>query len=73
MVIRTSNLIPEMQEAFFKCHVCAFTTTIEIDRGRIAEPTVCTFCNTSHSFTLIHNRSRFSDKQMVKLQESPGG
>ncbi|MPC11434.1 DNA replication licensing factor MCM4 [Portunus trituberculatus] len=71
MVIRTSNLIPEMQEAFFKCHVCAFTTTVEIDRGRIAEPTVCSFCNTSHSFTLIHNRSRFSDKQMVKLQESP--
>ncbi|XP_050720890.1 DNA replication licensing factor MCM4-like [Eriocheir sinensis] len=71
MVIRTSNLIPEMQAAFFRCHVCAYTTTVEIDRGRIAEPNLCNFCNTSHSFTLIHNRSRFSDKQMVKLQESP--
>jgi len=71
MVIRTSNIIPEMREAFFKCHMCSFTTSVEIDRGRIAEPTLCTHCNTSHSFTMIHNRSHFSDKQMVKLQESP--
>lgn len=71
MTIRTSNIIPEMREAFFRCNVCSFTTTVEIDRGRIAEPTLCTHCNTSHAFTLIHNRSQFSDKQMVKLQESP--
>ncbi|XP_068249560.1 DNA replication licensing factor MCM4-like [Palaemon carinicauda] len=71
MVIRTSNIIPEMREAFFKCHVCSFTTTVEIERGRIAEPTLCTHCNTTHTFTLIHNRSQFSDKQMIKLQESP--
>ncbi|XP_015516806.2 DNA replication licensing factor MCM4 [Neodiprion lecontei] len=71
MVSRTSNLIPEMREAFFKCTVCSFTTLVEIDRGRIAEPTLCTHCNTNHCFRLIHNRSHFSDKQMVKLQESP--
>uniref|UniRef100_A0A8C3BBQ2 DNA replication licensing factor MCM4 n=1 Tax=Cairina moschata TaxID=8855 RepID=A0A8C3BBQ2_CAIMO len=71
MVIRSSQLIPEMQEAFFKCQVCAFTTRVEIDRGRIAEPSVCKHCNTTHSMALIHNRSMFSDKQMIKLQESP--
>ncbi|NXQ35819.1 MCM4 factor, partial [Alaudala cheleensis] len=71
MVIRTSQLIPEMQEAFFRCQVCAFTTRVEIDRGRIAEPSVCKNCNTTHSMVLIHNRSMFSDKQMIKLQESP--
>ncbi|KAG2458239.1 MCM4B factor, partial [Polypterus senegalus] len=71
MVIRTSQLIPEMQEAFFKCQVCSFTTRVEIDRGRIAEPAVCKNCNTTHSMALVHNRSVFSDKQMVKLQESP--
>lgn len=72
MVIRTSNIIPEMREAFFKCIVCSFTTTAEVDRGRITEPTLCTNCNTNHCFTLIHNRSQFTDKQMIKLQESPG-
>ncbi|RXG52397.1 DNA replication licensing factor MCM4 [Armadillidium vulgare] len=71
MVIRNSNIIPEMREAFFSCNVCAFSTTVEIERGRITEPTLCTHCNTTHSFTLIHNRSHFSDKQMIKLQESP--
>lgn len=71
MVIRTSQIIPEMQEAFFKCQVCAFTTRVEIDRGRIAEPSVCKHCNTTHSMALVHNRSMFSDKQMIKLQESP--
>ena len=71
MVIRTSNVIPEMREAFFKCIVCSFTTMIEIDRGRISEPTVCTNCNNSYCFLLVHNRSHYSDKQMIKLQESP--
>lgn len=71
MVIRTSNIIPEMREAFFKCSVCSFTTSVEIDRGRIAEPTLCTNCNTNFCFQLIHNRSQFTDKQLIKLQESP--
>lgn len=71
MVIRLSSLLPEMREALFKCYVCGNTSTAEIDRGRIAEPTLCTNCNTKHSFMLIHNRSHFSDKQMIKLQESP--
>lgn len=71
MVIRLSSLIPEMREALFKCYVCGNTSSIEIDRGRICEPTLCTNCNTKHSFILIHNRSHFSDKQMIKLQESP--
>uniref|UniRef100_A0A8C4P0X2 DNA replication licensing factor MCM4 n=1 Tax=Dicentrarchus labrax TaxID=13489 RepID=A0A8C4P0X2_DICLA len=71
MVIRTSQLIPEMQEAFFQCQVCAYSTRVEVDRGRIAEPAVCRHCNTTHSLALVHNRSVFSDKQMVKIQESP--
>lgn len=71
MVIRSSNIIPEMREAFFTCSLCHETTTVELDRGRIAEPTVCSNCNTSFTFSLTHNRSQFTDKQMVKLQESP--
>ena len=72
MVLRTSNIIPEMREAFFRCNVCSNTASVEVDRGRILEPTLCAMCNTGHSFSIIHNRSQFSDRQMVKLQESPG-
>ena len=71
MVVRSSNLISEMAEAVFRCSVCRYTATVELERGRIFEPTLCHHCSTNHSFALVHNRSRFSDKQMVKLQESP--
>lgn len=57
--------------AFFQCHVCRATQSVEIDRGTINEPTVCQNCNTQQSMALLHNRSRFTDKQMVKMQESP--
>jgi DNA replication licensing factor MCM4 len=72
MVIRSSLIMPEMRSAYFLCNTCAFHIQVEIDRGRIAEPTVCASCNTAHSFELIHNRSLFADKQFVKLQETPG-
>ncbi|KAK6643233.1 hypothetical protein RUM43_004738 [Polyplax serrata] len=71
MVIRTSNVSPEMREALFRCSVCDKECDVEIDRGRIVEPTFCDSCNTNHSFQLIHNRCSFTDRQMVKLQESP--
>lgn len=41
--------------------------------GRISEPTVCgkQECLTNNSMTLVHNRCRFADKQIVRLQETP--
>jgi DNA replication licensing factor MCM4 len=72
MIIRLSTLIPEMEEAFFRCNSCAATCVVKLDRGRILEPTLCKNCNTNHSYSLIHNRCTFYDKQMIKLQESPG-
>ena len=71
MVIRVSTLIPQMREAYFKCSVCAFTTLVEIEKGKTKEPTICAHCTHKYSFTLIHNLSHFSDKQMIKLQEAP--
>ncbi|CAF2507269.1 unnamed protein product [Rotaria sp. Silwood2] len=72
MVIRSSLIMPEMRSAYFQCNICGFHVQAEIDRGRISEPTLCTSCNTAHSFELIHNRSLFADKQFIKLQETPG-
>lgn len=71
MVIRCSDIIPEMRDAFFRCIVCSYTTIVEIDRGNIAEPTLCPHCNTNHCFEMVHNQSHFTDKQLTKLQESP--
>lgn len=48
--------------------------TVDIDRGRIAEPTRCPRqqCASQNTMSLIHNRSDFSDKQICRLQETPG-
>lgn len=71
MVTRCSPIIPEMIKAFFKCTVCLFTREIMLESGTVPEPHVCTVCNSKFSFQMIHNRSKFIDRQLVKLQESP--
>ncbi|KAI5285544.1 hypothetical protein KEM54_000488 [Ascosphaera aggregata] len=73
LVIRTTPIIPDMKEAFFRCEACGYSLRVDIDRGKIAEPTKCPrrLCETKNSMQLIHNRSTFADKQVVKLQETP--
>ncbi|DAZ92925.1 TPA: hypothetical protein N0F65_001081 [Lagenidium giganteum] len=71
MVTRVSSIIPDLKEAFFRCTICHQTAQVELDRGRIEEPTFCQRCNTRHCMEMIHNRCVFTDKQMVKMQETP--
>ena len=73
LVIRASTVIPDMKEAFFKCSVCQHTVFVSIDRGKIAEPTVCprVACQSKDSMQIVHNRCVFADKQSIKLQETP--
>lgn len=73
LVIRTTPIIPDMKEAFFRCEVCHHGVQVDIDRGKIAEPTICPrdVCKTRNSMKLIHNRCIFADKQVIKLQETP--
>ncbi|KAF0988553.1 hypothetical protein HZS_7512, partial [Henneguya salminicola] len=71
MVIRSSTIIPEMQEAFYQCYICQNSATSDVNLGLITEPVVCSNCNSSHTMVLIHNRSLYSDKQIIKIQESP--
>lgn len=71
MVIRASNVIPDIQRAMYRCTKCNAMVDVEIQYGRIEEPRRCRSCNTRDSFTLIHSRSSFSDKQTVRLQEAP--
>lgn len=73
LVIRVTPIIPDMKVAFFRCLVCHHTVQVEIDRGRIMEPQRCPrdMCNQLGSLSLIHNRCEFSDRQVVRLQETP--
>jgi DNA replication licensing factor MCM4 len=73
LVIRTTPIIPDMKDAFFRCSVCNHTIKVDIDRGKITEPTRCPrpVCGASNSMQIVHNRSGFADKQVIKLQETP--
>ena len=41
MIVRVSTVIPDVREAFFRCARCSHESSVEIVRGRIAEPKQC--------------------------------
>ena len=71
IVIRNSDIVPEMKEAHFVCCKCQRYEERIVQMGRIQEPTFCVNCHTRDSFTVVHNECIFSDKQHVKVQETP--
>ncbi|CAM6102730.1 unnamed protein product [Calypogeia fissa] len=74
MIIRCSAIIPEIKDVFFKCLACGhYPPPVQVERGLVDEPTLCPRpeCAKSKSMALIHNRCRFADKQLVRLQETP--
>lgn len=73
MVIRTTALIPDMQKAFFRCLTCNYTITKSIEQGKIEEPRRCErrACNSLGSMSIIHNQCVFTDRQVIRLQETP--
>ena len=71
LVLRTSEIIPEIRVACFKCMICSHIESSYIQRGVIEEPIECKNCKVKSSFELIHNLSAFNDKQYVKVQELP--
>ncbi|KAI9833099.1 MAG: hypothetical protein M1826_000466 [Phylliscum demangeonii] len=64
---------PSHSLPFFRCQVCQHTVMVGIDRGKIAEPTQCPrpVCESANAMQIVHNRCRFADKQVIKLQETP--
>ena len=71
IVIRTSEVVPEMKDAVFKCTVCNKKEHSGLNRGMITEPVECKSCHSKSSFELNHNMSSFDDLQYVKVQETP--
>ena len=53
MVIRATSLVPEMSKAFFRCACCGHEELVEIEKGRINEPGICSRCQVkSFSFQM---------------------
>ena len=58
LVIRTTPVIPDMKDAFFRCNVCNHSVNVGSDRGKIREPTECPreICKSKNSMLIVHNR-----------------
>lgn len=68
IVLRVSNIIPEMVKACYVCQSCKNTIFIEKVKNLISEPTHCP-CNVNFNFVLDYNKSQLIDKQIIKIQE----
>eukprot|EP00916_Digyalum_oweni_P023805 GHVL01039433.1.p1 GENE.GHVL01039433.1~~GHVL01039433.1.p1 ORF type:complete len:752 (+),score=148.72 GHVL01039433.1:58-2313(+) len=78
IVIRCSDVIPDMQKAVFNCSNpnCpvrgGFRVEVELENNKVfQEPVKCEKCGKSNTFELCHNECTFHDKQLIKLQETP--
>ncbi|THU95493.1 MCM-domain-containing protein, partial [Dendrothele bispora CBS 962.96] len=73
LVIRATPVIPDMKVAFFRCLTCNHTVQVEIERGKIEEPSRCPrdVCATVGTMSLVHNRCDFADRQVIRVQETP--
>jgi len=73
IVIRCSDLMPDMMKALFRCSVedCKHEVEVHLNHWEIEEPKRCEGCGASHSFEIIHNDCTFADRQILKLQETP--
>lgn len=73
IVIRCSDLAPDMETAVFRCATegCKNEVHVKLSHWNIEEPQRCETCGKSRTFSLIHNESAFKDRQVLKLQEIP--
>ena len=71
IVIRCSELQPEMKSAFFKCVNCEWDTKVYLENARVTEPKECDRCKGKLTMQLVHNMCVFTDKQFIKFQELP--
>lgn len=71
MVTRSSPIIPDLNEAAFRCRQCNHMINVPVMNGRVQEPRTCDKCGATMPYELEHNYSTFADRQHLKVQESP--
>jgi DNA replication licensing factor MCM4 len=72
-VVRVSNPIPEMKRGYFKCSLCDHVVLADVENGMLTEPEICTReeCQQG-TMQLVHGNCSFYNKQIIRLQETPG-
>ena len=70
-VTRVSDVRPELREASFTCGQCGLEHPNVVQKFQYTRPTVCQRhnCGNKSHWNLIKDRSKFSDWQMIRVQE----
>jgi DNA replication licensing factor MCM4 len=71
IVIRCSDLVPDMQSGLFCCSDCKHEVKVPLSHWTIDEPTRCESCGKRQTFQIMHNECSFGDRQLLKVQETP--
>eukprot|EP00397_Hematodinium_sp_SG-2012_P007344 GEMP01007388.1.p1 GENE.GEMP01007388.1~~GEMP01007388.1.p1 ORF type:complete len:741 (+),score=161.08 GEMP01007388.1:278-2500(+) len=73
IVIRVSDLIPDMSVAFYQCTTknCDGYEMPRVVNHKLIEPLRCEQCGTTNAMQLVHGECEFVDKQLLKIQERP--
>ncbi|MDD1662853.1 MAG: MCM family protein, partial [Methanomicrobiales archaeon] len=70
---KTTDVRPRVVEAALRCTSCGKITTIPQAYGKFQEPEFCPSCEKKARMDLVASRSRFTDSQKLRIQESPEG
>jgi len=71
IIIRCSDLVPDMQIGLFQCTECKHEVQVSLSHWTIDEPERCESCGKKATFQIVHNDCTFGDRQLLKLQETP--
>lgn len=73
IVIRASDLAPDMNSATYRCMHgdCKNEVEVPLNHWTIEEPRHCEKCGMNSTFQIVHNDCKFIDRQVLKLQETP--
>lgn len=73
LVKKVTEVRPILKIGVFKCSNCGEETYVEQDTKRLQEPAVCQSCGKRAKFSLLVEKSLFSDTQKVEIQEMGEG
>ena len=71
MVTRTSSVIPDLTDAALRCRQCNHIEMVPVTHGTATDPGKCIACGGTNTYDIDHALGKFTDRQHMKIQESP--
>ena len=71
ILIRASQIIPQITVAYFECPVCQQVTKVDQIENVLIVPKQCSNCKNKSGFMVTSKDSKFIDWQSIRIQELP--